>query len=302
MHRRPRCYTGAVTKRRRPPHDAGTAGESIADSLRDYTRAVGGGLIVGLPLLFTMEVWWHGFILPRGHLLALLGVTFAIVLGYNSLGGFRRERDVRELVIDSMSAIGLGILVALAALVVLGRIDATTGLRDAAGKVALEAIPIAFGASVASAQLSGRGNQRGQHPPPLLRLFVGAGGALLFALNVAPTEEPVMLGLEASSWLLLLVVAASLAVTFGLVFYADFGGRRVKRGDDLLDNPFTETVTSYVVSLGVALLLLWAFGRLDGASPRAILGMSVMLALVGSVGAAVARLLVSGAAPEEEDA
>ena len=130
-------------------------------TVRDYIRAGGGGLIVGLPLLYTMEVWFHGFILSPWKVLFLLGVAFVVVLGYNSVAGFRRERSIGELVIDSVSTLGLGIVIAFVALLVLGRIDANTGISDAAGKVALEAIPIAFGASVATAQLSGNGGRLG---------------------------------------------------------------------------------------------------------------------------------------------
>ena len=271
-------------------------GDELRRSIRDYSRAVGGGLVVGLPLLYTMEVWFHGFILPSWKLLLLLGIAFVIVLGYNTVAGFRRERTLLELVIDSVATIGLGIVVAFVALVVLGRIDSATSVRDAAGKVALEAIPIAFGASVATVQLSGAGEGNGERHAvgPLAQLLVGAGGALLFALNVAPTEEPVMLGIEASPWLLVLVVGASLLLTFALVFYVDFGGRRTARTDSVLDTPLGETVTSYALSLGVALLMLWSFGRTDGLGPAAVAGMTVMLAVVASVGAAIARLLVSG--------
>lgn len=264
-----------------------------ADSLRDYTRAAGGGLIIGLPLLFTMEVWFHGFILPWWKILALLGVAFAIVLGYNAMAGFRRERTLGQLLADSVSVFGIAIAIAFVALVALGRIDGTTSLRDAAGRVALESIAIAFGASVASAQLGGEPTGRDDHGP-FARLLVGAGGALLFALNVAPTEEPVMLGISASPWLQLGVVGLTLALTFALVFYADFGGKRRAGGETLLEHPLSETITGYAVALGVSLLLLWAFGRTDGAGLAPIVGMTVMLAVVASVGAAVGRLLVGG--------
>ena len=269
---------------------------ALASSLRDYTRAIGGGLVVGLPLLYTMEIWFHGFILPGWKLLLLLAIAFVIVLGYNALAGFRRERTYAELLVDSVSTIGLGIVVAFVALLVLGRIDAGTSVRDAAGKVALEAIPIAFGASLAATQLSGNGGDRGSKAGvgAFHRLLVGAGGALLFALNVAPTEEPLMLGIEAHPLLLLLVMAATLSLTLALVFYADFGGRRTVRGDGVLDQPLTETITSYALSLAVALLLLWSFGRTEGASVQAIAGMTVMLAVVASVGAAIGRLLIGG--------
>jgi hypothetical protein len=32
--------------------------------LRGLARAGLGGLIFGMPLLYTMEVWWSGFLLP----------------------------------------------------------------------------------------------------------------------------------------------------------------------------------------------------------------------------------------------
>ncbi len=135
---------------------------------------------------------------------------------------------------------------------------------------------------------------------PLARLFVAAGGALFFALNVAPTQEPMMLGIEASPWLLALAVAVSLVVTFALVYYAEFGGR-ARSGAGILEHPWSETVAAYAISLGVALLLLWSFGQTDGVGFQAIVGMTVMLGVVASVGAAVARLLVGGH-PEAEGA
>lgn len=268
--------------------------ETLTDSVRDYVRAAGGGLIIGLPLLFTMEVWFHGFILPWWKLLLLLGVAYAVVVGYNAVAGFRQDRSLGELLVDSTAALGLGIVVAFVALLVLGRIDATTSLRDAAGKVGLEAIPIAFGASLAQTQLGGQQSSAKGATGPFERLLVGAGGALLFALNVAPTEEPMILGIEASPLLLLLVVGTTLAMTFALVFLADFGGRRRARGKRPLEHPWSETVTAYAASVGVALLLLWAFGRTEGTSVQAVAGMTAMLAVVASVGASVARLMVGG--------
>lgn len=274
------CYTGPVS-------------DDLRDSVRDYIRAAGGGLIVGLPLLFTMEVWWQGFELPWWKILVLLVVGFGIVLAYSSIAGFRRERTATELLLDSVVGVGLGVVIATIALLLLGRIDAGTSVREAAGKIALESIPIAFGASLAKTQLGGEASDEKDGTGPFERLLVAAGGALIFALNVAPTEEPLMLGIEAPFWLLVLVVAASLALTYALVFFADFGGMR-RTGSGILGHPWSETVTAYAASLLVALLLLWSFGRLDGTGIGPILGMTVMLTVVASVGAAVARLLVGG--------
>src|SRR5688572_31849724 len=96
--------------------------ETLRDSLRDYARAAAGGLVIGIPLLYTMEVWFHAFLLPWWKLLLLLVVAFFIVLGYNSVAGFRRERTFTELVLDSTATVGLGIVISFVALIVLGQI------------------------------------------------------------------------------------------------------------------------------------------------------------------------------------
>lgn len=279
--------------------------ESVEQSAQDLLRAVGGGLLIGLPLLFTMEMWFHAFLLPSWKIVVLLGVSFLVVIGYSAVSGFRRERTWTELLVDSVETMGIAIAVSAAALLLLGRIGPEIGLRDAIGKVALEAIPVAFGVSLAGSQLASPGDEeegegmarRAGDVGTLGRLVVAAGGALLFALNVAPTEEPVQLGVEAAWWLLAIVVAATLAMTFAIVFYADFrGGRSLERGEGPLDHPVSETVAAYAISLAVSLMLLWAFGRTDGVSASAIAGQTIMLGVVASFGAAAGRLLVGGSA------
>lgn len=272
---------------------------------RQLLRAVGGGLFVGLPLLFTMEMWFHSFLLPSWKIVLLLGLAFVIVIGYNAVSGFRRERSWPELLVDSVNTMGIAAVVASVALFLLGRIGPGVGLRDIVGKIALETIPVAFGVSLAGTELAaGDGGEDDDDKGSAAadgtvgafgRLFVAAGAALLFALNVAPTEEPVLLGVEAEPWQLIAVVAASLAMTLGIVFYADFRGGRTPGGSGSpLDHPVTETIAAYAISLGMALLLMWSFGRTDGAAWSAIIGQSVMLAFVAAFGAAAGRLLVGG--------
>jgi len=276
---------------------------SVKESLTSYLRAIGGGLLFGMPLLFTQEVWNHAFLLPGWKVVALVAIGFAILVGLNQAIGFRRDRSFGEVLVDSVEALGLGLLVAFLALLLLERIELGTSLRDAAGKVALEGVAVAFGASVAAGELSaaddeGAGRDGGplkEQADPFRRLAVGAGGALIFALNVASTDEPVLIGIGTGPWVLVGTVIATLLLTLGLVFYADFRGSHTTRvGDSALDHPVSETLATYAISLGIALLLLWAFGRTDGASPAAIVAMTVALGVVSSLGAAVGRLLLGG--------
>jgi len=276
---------------------------------------MGGGLFIGLPLLFTLEMWAHSFVLPSWKIVLLLGVAFVVVVGYTAVSGFRRERTWGELLIDSVETMGIAAAVSIAAMLLLGRIDLETGMRDAVGKVALEMIPVAFGISLAATQFASDDDEPeeaddqgsavgdGAGVGAFGRLFIGAGAALLFALNIAPTEEPMLLGIEAEWWLILLVVPATVAMTFAIVFLADFrGGRSLAVGDTPLDHPITETLAAYAVSLLVSLLLLWAFGRTNGTSASAIAGQTVMLAVVASFGAAAGRLLVGGGDKQQQEA
>jgi putative integral membrane protein (TIGR02587 family) len=293
-----------ASRRSRARHRS-SPGAPVSRTARQLLRAVGGGLLIGLPLLFTMEMWFHSFLLPSWKIVLLLGVAFVVVIGYSALSGFRRERSWRELLIDSVETMGIAAVVAAAALLVLGRIGPEVGLRDAIGKIALQMIPISFGVSLAATELAGgdaeddadRGSVAADRAAaaPLGRLFVAAGAALLFALNIAVTEEPMLLGVEAEWWLLVFVVVASLAMTLGIVFYADFrGGRVPAAADSPLDHPVSETVAAYAISIGLSLFLLWSFGRTEGASASAIVGQTVVLAFVASFGAAAGRLLVGG--------
>ena len=278
----------------------------IEQTARDYVRALGGGLLIGLPLLFTQEMWQHGVELPWWKLLVLLAIASVIVVGYITLSGFRPERTWLDRVVDAFETMGIAIVAAFIALLVLGRITLETSARDAAGQVALETIPVAFGVSVARTQLSGAGDEdegesQGPRIGPFGRLFVAAGGALLFALNVAPTEEIVLLATEMMPLLSLVAMAMTYLFTLAVVFYAEFGGRRhgaPPNGGGPLTTPLGETLAAYAVSLVVSLGLLWAFGRTDGASAGAIAGQVVVLGVVASFGAAAGRLLLSSAGDE----
>jgi len=171
----------------------------VSTTARDLVRAAGGGLLIGLPLLYTLEMWAHSFLLPSWKIVLLIGVAFIVVVGYSAVSGFRRERTWADLLIDSVETMGIAAVVATLALLLLGRIGLETGLRDAIGKIALEMIPVAFGVSLAGAQLAspdddpedaedqGSDVADGAGVGAFGRLFVAAGASLLFALNIAPT-------------------------------------------------------------------------------------------------------------------
>ena len=274
---------------------------SVAQTARQLLTAIAGGLLVGLPLLWTMEVWEDGAVLGADKLLVLLAIGFAVVVGFNALAGFRRDRTRLELLVDSIEAMGLSVIVAAVALAVLGRLDPALGLPAMVGRIAIETIPVAFGMSLAATvmgQPSGDQGGPGRDPTslgPLGRLLVAGAGALYFALNIAPTDEVRILAAESSPVQLLVAVLAGLGIGLAIVFYANFRGG-VKPGPrdrgGPLETPLGETVAVYALALLISLVLLWAFGSTEGAGLHAVLAQTVMLAIVASFGAAGSRLIV----------
>ena len=55
---------------------------AISNSLREYARGLAGGLMFSLPLLYTMEVWWSGFVAQPMRLLVYVTATFVLLLSY----------------------------------------------------------------------------------------------------------------------------------------------------------------------------------------------------------------------------
>ena len=278
----------------------GGSGRSIGQTARDHLRAAVGGLFLGLPLLWTMEMWEHGTTQPPLKLLLLFVLAAAIVAGFNAVSGFRRERTWIELLVDTVQGMGLSIVVAAAMLAVLGRLEPELGAPTLVGRVGLLSIPVAFGTALAATVLSEPETGGGREPvSPTGRLLVAAGGALTFALNVAPTDEVRIIGAEADVPLLLATIAASLVISLAIVFVVDLPGGRGgslldPRGGGPLATPVGETLAAYAIALVVTFVLLWAFGFAEGLGLRALVGHVVMLGTLAAFGAAAARLLVSG--------
>ena len=265
---------------------------------RAMARACAGGLLFGIPLLYTMEVWWSGFTLPWWKVLLLLGLGVTFVGAFTRIEGFRKERSRSEVVWDTIVSVGLGVAVSVLMLVLLGQLGSGSSLREWVGKVALETVPVAIGASVARGLLGESDSEPGgDEPGPVAHGIIAAGGALFFALNVAPTEEPMLIGIGNPWWLMLCLVALTVPVTFGIVFYADFRGSHRNRRDagpvSPALTPAGETVISLAVAFAIATVLLWLFGRLgQGIGITAAANQIASLGFVAAIGAAAARLLL----------
>lgn len=276
--------------------------QSIHRSLREYARGIAGGLIFSMPLLYTMEVWWVGLSADPLRLAVSVVVTFLLLLGYNRFVGLRSDADWREVMIDSVEEMGIGIVTAAGVLLLLGRIGSAMPMEEVVGKVIVEAMTIAIGVSVGTAQLGSNegedGEDTGMSSDQHHRLTFGAQvtiafcGAMLFAMNIAPTEEVLVIAAEISPWETLLVAVVSIAIGIGILYYIDFTGSRRFVDDGGTWNVPMGGIVMYAIALAASALTLWFFGRLDDQGNDIRIAEIVVLGLVATLGSSAGRLLL----------
>ena len=280
-----------------------SAERSIAKSLREYARGIAGGLMFSLPLLYTMEMWWAGFTSQPERLLLYIAATFALLIGYNRYAGMRQDASWIEVEIDSVEEMGLGVVTAGLMLFLLGRITSEMELNEIIGKLVMEAMTVAIGVSIGTSQLGSgaaadeqdKGVKKGsaaQEADFSNQLVLALCGAVLFAANVAPTEEIVLVAHSISAWRLIGLALLSIALSALILFYSEFRGSKPFAAKAGTMHIISMTAVSYVIALLASLTILWFFGRLDGEPIITIVGQTVVLGVAAALGASAGRLLL----------
>jgi putative integral membrane protein (TIGR02587 family) len=273
----------------------------VRESLSGYARGIIGGLIFSLPLLYTMEVWWAGFTTDPQRLLVGVVATMILLLGYNCFAGIRHDTCWAEVVIDSVEEFGLGMVLSACVLALLGRIDTSMSLVEVAGKVIMEAILIAIGVSVGTAQLgssSGSENDDKNEDDPGRRasfpgqIVIATCGAVLFATNVAPTEEIVVLAIEMAPWKVIALALFSVVLGAIILYSSDFRSSEQYAPRDGIGSMLWGTAMTYTVALLSSAAILWFFGRYDDADLGVKISQAVVLAFPATLGASAGRLLL----------
>ncbi|NJM98653.1 MAG: TIGR02587 family membrane protein [Phormidesmis sp. RL_2_1] len=311
-----------------------------AAELRAILRGAAGSFLFGIPLLYTVEVWAIGSSTDSLQLLGVQAATFVVVLLLTQIEGFRRSLTINpiETILESIEALGIGIICAALALVLLRRITLNTPLSEALGKLIFEGVPFSLGVTLARSTLERRRPMQRRtlgyemrrsvsdsSPNPILDIVPDTVantvrdivpntvastvrdtvrdtlvdtdatliGAIVIAFSIAPTEEiPIIASALPPLWLLL-IMAASLLISYIIVFASGFTNRweRARRG--LLLSPLTETLAAYVIVLIASALMLIFFQQLSSSDPwQEWLGNIIVLGLPASVGGAAGRILV----------
>jgi putative integral membrane protein (TIGR02587 family) len=291
-----------------------------AEELDDLLRAVSGAFLFGVPLLYTMEVWWIGNYISPLRMLAGLLLTYAALVALNRTAGFRTQKQtsIWRSLTDSAEGLAIGLLISIISLLLLRRLTFDMGLDTLVGHIVLESVPFSIGVGIANGLLNRGDNDESsnenedpsdQHQPAqsaddqesapqslwrdtLADAGATALGAIIIAFSIAPTDEVPMIAGSLSPPVLLLLVGASLLISYIIVFEAAFGAqekRRSQRG--IFQTPLSETVASYLISLLLTMLMLLFFQQLHfGAPLNQWVSYTITLGLPATIGGAAGRL------------
>ncbi len=279
----------------------------------DLLRGLSGGLLFGIPLLYTMETWWIGETISPLRALILLAIAYALNLAFVTWAGFRRqEAGSKRPFGDALEATAIALVTAAVILVLLHQLQTDHPLGVIVGRLAVNAVPISLGIGIANHILGTgasrtvpgtgeQGDQGGERPTPrdgvhatLLDLGASSAGALFLSFNIAPTEEVSMLAAEVPTLFLPAIVLASLLLTYAIVFVAGFGGQEQRAASTgLFQHPVTETVAAYLTSLATCVGVLWLFDQIGAdTDPFVAYAKVIILGVPAAIGAAAGRLAV----------
>lgn len=276
------------------PSEAPPPRESSREFLTELGRAFGGALLFALPILMTMEMWQLGFYLEPWRLALLLLLSVPLLTLFSYYIGFRDSFSWQEDVVDAFVALAVGFVAAAAALLLFSVIEWGMSAREIVGKVGLQAVPASIGAILAASQLGvpeeKRETRSKGYTAELVYMLVGA---LYLALNLAPTDEMVLIAQQFTPWHALALSAVSLLIMHAFVYRVGFRGQERRPEGSTFRGLFLRfTVVGYAVALLMSLFALWLFGRTDGEAWSQIVMMMCVLGLSGAVGAAAARLIL----------
>jgi len=259
-------------------------------------RAFGGAIIFSLPLFMTMEMWHLGSYMERGRLAGLLILMIPVLVGLSHYCGFEPTFEWQDDVVDAFVAYAVAFLAGAVVLSLFGELRSGMPWEEIVGKLALQVVPGSVGALLAEGQLGTRDEHAEEEKERCTysgALFLMLVGALFLALNVAPTEEMILISYKMSAAQGIALACLSLASMHAFVYAVEFRGQsHIPEGTPHWSLLFRYTIPGYAIALLASLYLLWTFGRVDGTGPMHVAMVTVVLGFPAAIGAAAARLMI----------
>lgn len=265
----------------------------LARFIQDSGRGLVGGLLLGMPLLYTMETWWIGGRMDLWHLLGFALGGLLVVFAAVHLVGFRPKhegpRGLREAAGDFVELLTHSFLGSFGVLFLFGIVEPQDGFTSIARLGLVQVVPVGFGAALANHALRAGDEPDAEEDLGREMLIFGAGAAF-FSLPAAPTEEMARMAAHAGLWRMPLIAGLGMVLAHLALYELRFrgsGGREQRRFYQ-----WGESACGYAVAFLVCGLLLWGFGQFEGEPVAVMLQKTVVLSFLGSLGGAAARVVL----------
>lgn len=281
-------------------NEKGGEDDEVRQFLIGLARGTAGALLFALPMLMTMEMWFLGLYVNPWRLLLLCILNLPLLLLLARRIGFESINSWSQALRDAITAYGLGIVVSAAVLLLFGILNDQLTASNIVAKVALQSVPASIGALLGRSQLGQHSDaedeEEGEYSGEtgyLHELFMMVVGALFLNLNVAPTEEMILIAYKVTPYHVLALCLLSIAIMHGFVYALHFkGSHQLHEGQQWWQSFIRFTLPGYVIAIAISIYTLWTFERLDHTSLSQIMNAAVILGVPASIGAASARLIL----------
>jgi putative integral membrane protein (TIGR02587 family) len=241
-------------------------------------------------------MWWLGFYADPLRLALFMTLLLPLLWRLSRYGGLRHTQSGSDDLADALVAIFVAAVTSAVILSVFGVLDGAMPPGEIVGKLLLQTFCGSIGAMLAQNQFGEKdaGDERREAEATYLdEMFLMVVGALFLSLNMAPTEEIILIAYRMSVWQEITLVLLTLALMHAFVYGLEFSGtEKPKEGEGFWSVFARFTVVGYALILVVSLYVLWTFGRIDGTSLPEVVGTIIVLSFPGALGAAVARLVL----------
>lgn len=286
--------------------------QSLKKEGADLIRGAAGGLIFGTPLLFTMEMWFHGIRLPPEHLLGIVVFTFFINICFSYASGLRQHNEDHTPIgalADSITALALGIIIATTILGLIGQLNSGDTWDVVLGKIVIEACAVSLGVTFTNTKFPRKGkgqadkNYKELEAAPLSdeqkqarldfqNMAAVIGGAVVFSFNVAPTEEIVLIGSSLSIPALLILFLSQIFICYVILYAAEFKERKVFK-KTAMQSPIAEIIMTVAMAWLISGLMIFLIGSEDARISADIFIASMLtLGLPAVIGGAAGKVIV----------
>ena len=240
-----------------------------------------------------MEMWHLGSGIGEIRLALFLFLTIPLLIGLSHYIGFEDTFSFKDDALDAFVACAVAFVASSVALFLFAVIRPGMSIYEIADKVAIQAVPGSIGAMLAQSQFGRKKKKKERRRRYGDVLFIMAIGALFLALNVAPTEEMVLIAQKMSDWHAVALALISLVIMHAFVYSLEFSGAvPIPEGTPFWSVFVRFTVAGYAVALIISLYVLWTFGRSDGLSLHQLVTTVIVLGFPAAVGASAARLVL----------